>query len=288
MRAFDHYTPKSLPETLTLLDRLTERPDGSWQVIAGGTDLMLKMRAGLVRPATIVNIKRLPELKGITYDGGSGLELGALTTLRELTRSPVILQHYPCLARTAGLMASEQIRSFATLGGNLCNASPSADLAPPLVALGATAHIAGAEGRRELLLEEFFLGPSQSALQPGELLQKVSVPPPAGETIYIKQAPRAYMDIAVVGVALRLEIAGQICQLARIVLAAVAPTPLRVRSAEAALTGRSLTSEHIKQAARLAAEACSPIDDVRGSSWYRRRMVEVATRRGLTQLGHKS
>jgi carbon-monoxide dehydrogenase medium subunit len=287
MHAFDHYTPKSLPETLTLLNRLNERTDDPWQVIAGGTDLMLKMKADLVIPATIINIKQLPELKGITYDKRSGLLLGALTTLRELTRSPIILEHYPCLAQTAGLMASEQIRSFATLGGNLCNASPSADLAPPLIALGATAHIAGPEGRRELLLEDFFLGPSQSALQPGELLQKINVPPPAGETIYIKQAPRAYMDIAVVGVGLHLEMAQNICRAVSIVLAAVAPIPLRVRLAEAELTGQPLTSEHITRAAKLAAEACSPIDDVRGSSWYRRRMVEVATRRGLTQLGYR-
>ena len=280
MQAFDHYNPQSLAEALELLGRF----NGQTRVIAGGTDLMLKMKAGFESPATIINIKRLSELKGITYHDKTGLELGALTTLRELTRSPIILKHYPCLAQTAGLMASEQIRSFATVGGNLCNASPSADMAPPLIILGTTAHLTGPGGKRQLPLETFFLGPGRSALQNGELLEKVTVPPPQGTALYIKHAPRAFMDIAVVGVGLRLEISGDICQAAQIVLAAVAPIPLRAGQAEAALTGYPLTAERINQAAQLAAEECSPIDDVRGSSWYRRRMVEVETRRSLQQI----
>ncbi len=239
---------------------------------------------GLITPATIINIKRLPELKGICYDQETGLQLGSLTTLADLTRSPIIREHYPCLARTAGLMACRQIRNFATVGGNLCNGSPAADTAPPLISLGASVHLVGPQGERDLPLEDFFRGVGQTALAPAELLQWIHVPPPTGETVYIKHVPRAYMDISVVGVCVRLQLENDICQLTRIGLGAVAPVPMRAKQAESALTGRSLTAERIAQAARLAAEEARPIDDVGGSAWYRRRMVEVGTRRCLQQL----
>ncbi len=280
MQAFDHYNPQSLPEALELLGQL----NGQARIIAGGTNLMLGLKAGLENPAAIINVKRLPELQGLTYNEETGLQLGATVTLRELTRSPLILKHYPSLAQTAGVMASEQIRSFATVGGNLCNASPAADMAPPLMVLGATAHIAGPQSKREISLDDFFLGPSQSALQPGELLEKITVPPPRGKTIYLKYAPRAFMDIVVVGVGIWLNVDQNICQDVKIVLAAVAPIPLRAKQAEAELIGQSLTAECIDQAAALAAQECSPIGDVRSSSWYRRRMVEVNTRRALHKL----
>lgn len=281
MRSFDHFTPKSLPEALELLARL----NGQTYPIAGGTDLLLKMKSGELTPQRLVNIKRLPELMGITYDQRTGLKLGALATLRELTRSPLIREHYPVLAQTAGLIASEQIRSFATLGGNLCNAAPSADLAPPLIALGGTVRLVGPSGERRLLLEDFFLGPGSTALQPGELLKEISVQPPEGNTIYLKHSPRAFMDIAVVGVAVHMQLAGSVCRQARIVLGAVAPVPLRARRAEAELIG-PLTEKRIAQAAKTAAEECSPIDDVRGSAWYRKRMVEVLVNRAaVTFLG---
>lgn len=284
MQAFDHYNPQSLPEALEILGQL----NGQVRVIAGGTDLMLRMKAGIESPATIINIKRLPELRGITYDEETGLQLGASTTLRELTRSPIILKQYPSLAQTAAVMASEQIRSFATVGGNLCNASPSADMAPPLMVMGATAHIAGSQNKRELSLEDFFLGPGKSTLQPGELLEKITVPPPRGKTLYIKHAPRAFMDIAVVGVGIWLDADEDICRDVRIALAAVAPVPLRAKQAEAELTDHPLTMERIGRAATLAAEECSPIDDIRGSIWYRQRMVEVSTRRALRTLAGSS
>ncbi len=285
MQPLERYAPTSLPQALELLQQL----DGRAQVIAGGTDLMLKMKKGALAPRAVVNIKRLPELKGISAEADGGLRIGALTTLRELTRSAPVLAHYPSLAQAAGWMASEQVRSFATIGGNLCNAAPSADLAPPLIALDAAVTLAGAAGPRQLALEEFFLGPGKTALQPGELLLDIHLPPPAGRTLYFKQAPRAFMDIAVVGVAAGLLLQDGHCRDARIVLGAVAPTPLRVHQAEAALRGRSLAGRGQRaaafaEAAGLAAEACAPIDDVRSSAWYRRQMVQVVTRRALEQL----
>jgi carbon-monoxide dehydrogenase medium subunit len=266
--------------------------NGQGRVIAGGTDLMLQMRAGALSPEKVINIKRLPELQGIHYDPATGLKLGALSTLRELTRSPIIIDHYPSLAQAAGLMASEQVRSIATVGGNLCNGSPSADLAPPLIALDGTAVIAhdsegdmNRAGERHVPMKSFFLGPGQTALNAsasvGELLKEIVLPVPEGKTIYLKHAPRAYMDIAIVGVAVRLQLVEGIVRQVRIVLAAVAPVPLRVYEAEDILTGKQLSGSLIGQAANLAAVACSPIDDVRGSAWYRQRMAEVLTRRAL-------
>lgn len=280
MQAFDHFTPQTLPEILELLSR----HNGQTHLMAGGSDLMIKMKKGLVAPATIINIKRLPELKGVSYNEETGLQLGALTTLGELTRSPVIRQHYPVLAQTAGLMASRQIRNFATVGGNLSNGSPAADSAPPLMALGASVHLVGPNGERDVPLEDFFQGVGQTALAPNELLRWINVPRPTGKIVYIKHVPRAYMDISVVGVCVRLQLKGDICQLARIVLGAVASTPMRATQAEATLTGQPLTAERMAEAAKLAAQEARPIDDVGGSAWYRRRMVEVATRRNLEQI----
>ncbi|MCP4423859.1 MAG: xanthine dehydrogenase family protein subunit M, partial [Chloroflexi bacterium] len=139
-------------------------------------------------------------------------------------------------------------------------------------------------GKRKIPLEEFFLGPSQTVLRPGELLEEILVPPPTGQTIYLKHAPRAYMDIAVVGVAIRLHLVAGVCQEARIVLGAVAPVPLRVKKAEVVLVGEGIDNGRIAQTAQIAAETCSPIDDVRSSAWYRKRMVGVLVKRGATEL----
>ena len=173
------------------------------------------------------------------------------------------------------------------MGGNLCNAAPSADLAPILIALNAAARLAGFKGERRIPLEDFFTGPGTTVLAPGELLVSLEVPPPAGPSVYLKHSPREHMDIAVVGIGLALRgynPLSQECAEPRVVLGAVAPVPLRARRAEAELTGGPLAAERIDRAAKIAAEEAKPIDDVRGSAWYRRRMVAVLTRRGLETL----
>lgn len=281
MLPFHHHSPTTLAEAIAYL----AQTNGEAQVIAGGTDLVLQMRNGLKAPQTVVNIKRLPELQGIDYDPAHGLRLGSLTTLRQIHRSPLIQAHYPILSHAASQMASEQIRAFATVGGNLCNGSPSADQATPLLALDAAVQLVGPHGERTLPLHAFFLGPGQTALQACELLQSISVPPPRGQAIFIKHIPRAFMDISVVCVAARLVMAGGVCQEARVVLGAVAPTPLRARQTEALLAGAFLTADQIQAAARTAAAESRPIDDAKGSAWYRRHMVEVLVRRALTGLG---
>lgn len=280
MRPFDHFSPQTLGAALDLLAEF----NGQGHAIAGGTDLLLKMKTGMLAPEAVINIKRLPELQGITFNEQDGMRMGALATLRDITRSPIVAENYPCLAHTASLMASEQIRSFATVGGNLCNASPAADLAPPLIALEARAFLASQEGDYSLPLEAFFLGPGKSALRRGELLKDIHLPLPAGKSIYLKHAPRALMDIAMVGVAINLILERGVCRSARIVLGAVAPVPVRAYQAEACLAKQALTKGLIAHAASTAAQECSPIDDVRGAAWYRREMVAVLVRRGLAQL----
>jgi aerobic carbon-monoxide dehydrogenase medium subunit len=281
MKSFEYFAPATLSEACQLL----AAHNGEARVIAGGTDLLLKMKAGTLRvaPKAIVNIKRLPELRGIS-NLQPQISIGALTTLEELRHSPLIREHCPALAEAANTMASVQIRNMATVGGNLCNAAPSGDLAPILIALEALAVISGLSGSRRIPLDEFFIGPGQTALALGELLLSIEVPPPNGCSLYLKRAPREHMDIAVVGVGLSLRLEDGRCISARVVLGAVAPIPMRARRAEAELTGGPLTAERISRAARLAAEEAKPIDDVRSSAWYRLRMVEVLTRRGLTAL----
>lgn len=282
MQAFEYFAPRTLPEAADLLARHGDQA----RAVAGGTDLLLKMKAGRLRPRVIVNLKRLAELRGLDFNGH--LTLGALTTLEALRRSPVIRRHYPALAEASASMASPQIRNLATVGGNLCNAAPSADLAPILLALDARARLAGPQGERRVPLDEFFTGPGRTVLQPGELLVALEVPPPAGRALYLKLAPRQHMDIAVVGLGLRLQVEAGRCVQARLALGAVAPVPLRVPQAGAELEGSALTPERIARAAQLAAEAAQPIDDLRGSAWYRRRMVGVLARRGLEQLAAAS
>jgi carbon-monoxide dehydrogenase medium subunit len=281
MKAFEYFAPRSLAEATEVLARY----QGEARTVAGGTDLLLKMKAGRLSPKAIVNIKRVPELRGLTFN--SHLTLGALTTLEEIKQSSMIRERYPALSDAAATMASVQIRNLATVGGNLCNAAPSADLAPILIALNAAARLAGIKGERRIPLEDFFTGPGTTVLAPGELLVSLEVPPPAGPSVYLKHSPREHMDIAVVGIGLALRgynPLSQECAEPRVVLGAVAPVPLRARRAEAELTGGPLAAERIDRAAKIAAEEAKPIDDVRGSAWYRRRMVAVLTRRGLETL----
>jgi carbon-monoxide dehydrogenase medium subunit len=281
MKAFEYFAPRSLAEATEVLAKY----QGEARTVAGGTDLLLKMKAGRLSPKAIVNIKRVPELRGLTFN--SHLTLGALTTLEEIKQSSMIRERYPALSDAAATMASVQIRNLATVGGNLCNAAPSADLAPILIALNAAARLAGIQGERRVPLEDFFTGPGTTVLAPGELLVSLEVPPPAGPSVYLKHSPREHMDIAVVGIGLALRgynPLSQECAEPRVVLGAVAPVPLRARRAEAELTGGPLAAERIDRAAKIAAEEAKPIDDVRGSAWYRRRMVAVLTRRGLETL----
>ncbi|MFQ5854879.1 MAG: FAD binding domain-containing protein [Anaerolineae bacterium] len=284
MKAFEYYAPETLDAAIGILVRYGEEA----YPLAGGTDLITKTRFGGLAPKVVVNLKCIPGLAGIAPEDNGGLRIGALVTLNQVACSPQIREHYPVLAQTAGKMASPLIRNLATVGGNLCNAAPSADTAQPLIALGAEVIIAGPEGERRVALEEFFTGPGETVLDRGDLLTEVVLPPPDPQArcTYLKHTYRQGMDIAIVGVAalVRFDPPDSVCQDARIVLGAVAPIPLRARQAEAAIVGARLTDDRIAEAARRAAQEARPIDDTYSSAWYRRQMVEVLTRRALQDV----
>jgi len=278
MKTFEHYAPDSIEE---LLEMLKSKPNA--KLIAGGTDLLLQMKQGTARPETVISLKNVEELRGFSVSKNV-YRLGAGMTLRGITRSNELTQNFPGLVYAAGVVASEQIRTLATLGGNICNASPSADMVPPLIALDAVVQLVSNQGQRDLSLSDFFKGPGESVLKSGEIMHSIFLPQPSGNMIYSKHAPRKFMDLAVVGVAVRLAKKNGKINEARVALGAVGPVPFRAEKTEALLAGQALTTELMLEAGEMAAGECVPIDDIRGSAWYRKRMVKVHVRRNLEAL----
>lgn len=284
MYQFDYLAPTSLSEAIGALAH--HGPEA--RVLAGGTDLLLRMKRGQWTPKVVINLKRIPGLREISFDAASGLRLGALATLNDLRLSPVIREHYPALVTAAGTMAGDQVRNIATVGGNVCNASPSADTATPLLVYEAQAVIAGPQGERRVPLRDFFVGPGKTVLGEGEILTTLHLPPPPANlrSCYLKLEYRQAMDIGVVCVAVALEVdADGVCRDGRVALGAVAPVPMRATQTETLLRGRRLTPVLADEAARIASAECSPIDDIRGSAWYRRHIVGVYVRRALKVEG---
>jgi carbon-monoxide dehydrogenase medium subunit len=279
VRRFELALPDSVEECIRIL---SERGTGT-KLVAGGTDLIPQLRNALLRPACVVDLSGVPELRRIEDADGGGLRIGSAVTARALELDPRVRSRYPSLAESAALVGSIQVRNLATLGGNLCNAAPSADMAPPLLALDAAAVIAGPGGRRTVPVASFFRGVRQTALAPGELLVELVLqpPPPRSGGTYLRHTPRRELDIAVVGVASQLTLSNGTCARARIALAAVAPTPVRATAAEQALEGQAVTPALIERAADLARAAARPIDDQRGSAEFRRHLVGVLARRTL-------
>jgi CO/xanthine dehydrogenase FAD-binding subunit len=280
---FEHHVPASLSEALGLLSRYGEKAE----VYAGGTDLLVAMKKREKNPEHLIDLKGIGEMKGIHTDEKKGIRIGALTTLREMERSTLVKEKFSILWDAVTLMASPQIRSLGTLGGNLCSAVPSADTAPPLIALGASVRMAGPKGEREILLENFFRGPKESVLQKEELMKEVFIPQPGDFTSgrYIKLMRREVMDLALVGVAacLTMDADGKICKGARIALGAVAPTPIRALQAEETLINREITEARAAEAGKAASVVCRPISDIRSSLAYRCSMVEVLTKRAILE-----
>jgi aerobic carbon-monoxide dehydrogenase medium subunit len=278
---FDFYQPASLQEASRLLRE--NGPGGRF--LAGGTDLVIAMKEKGLVPKYIVDLKRVPGLSGIRENGDGSIVIGALTTLREIETSPLITKKYPFLSQSAAEVGSIQIRNRATVGGNMANATPSADVAPALIALNATAKIVGANGDRTVSLEEFFRGPGQTVMSSDEILTEITIPKTSSRLVgeYIKFSPREMMDLAYVGVAAAYNFGGsdKKCDGVRIVLGAVAPTPLRAKRAEAALEGQVLTEALAEKVGQIAAEEAKPISDVRSSADYRRAMVGAMTKRAL-------
>lgn len=277
----DYFEPRSIDETLALLSEYGSRAT----VIAGGTDVLVDMKYKET-PACLVNIKRIPNLAYID-DGDDGLRIGPLTTIQDLVDDARVRDGFAVLWDSARQFASLQIRNTATLGGNICRASPSGETLSPLLVLDALATVTGPEGTRTVPLSEFFIGPGQTVLGSNALLTEVTIPHAAAGKPgkYLKHAVRGAMDIAMVGVAVQINAGGTNgAAEARIGLTAVAPTPVRAREAEEAIHAGGLTTDAIARAARLAGEEARPITDHRAGADYRRWIVEALTRRGLTEL----
>jgi carbon-monoxide dehydrogenase medium subunit len=280
MSGFAYHRPTTLREAWRLL---AEQPGAA--LLAGGTDLLVQLRARELRPPAVVSLRAIPELAGVTAEPGGGLRLGAATPVAELLRHPTLPRRYPLLAQALRVMASPQIRNVATLGGNLCNASPCADTAPPLLAHEARVVLRSARGRRELPLTEFFRGPGETACRPGELLAAVRLPkPPAGARVLFHKQRRVHLDLALASLAVLLQLRGTTCRRARLAAGSVGPTPLRLLDVERLLEGRTLTAALAAEAGALAARSVSPITDVRSTAEWRRHIVEVRVRRALVEL----
>jgi CO/xanthine dehydrogenase FAD-binding subunit len=278
VRRFELALPRSVTDCLKVLAQ--RGPET--KVVAGGTDLLPQLKNGLLKPPWVVDLSGVAALRILKRDK-RGLRVGAMVTARELELDPQVRASYLAVAESGAVVGSVQVRHLATVGGNLCNAAPSADMVPPFLALDAEAVIAGPEGRRRVPLASFFLGVRRTVLAPGELLLELVVPAPGPRSggNYLRHTPRRELDIAVVGVASQVTLSNGTCAKARIALAAVAPTPIRATAAEQALEGQPITPEGIDRAAELAVAAARPISDQRGSAEFRSHLVRVLTRRTL-------
>jgi len=273
----DFIAPATLAEAVAAM----AGAGGGARALAGGTDLMAQMRAGRLQPGLIVDLKRIPELLGVRADGG-GFIIGAATPCAVLGEHSALTRAWPGVVEAACLIGSTQVQGRASLGGNLCNASPAADSVPALVAAGASCLIAGPGQPREVPVETLQSGPGRHSLQPGELLVAIRLParPAHSGDAYLRLIPRTEMDIAVVGAAVSLTLDGQgLVSAARVALGAVAPTTLRVDEAADALIGTRLDEPALVRLESAARAACRPIDDKRGTADYRTKVAGVLARR---------
>ncbi len=284
MNEFEFATPKTVDEAVALMG-------DNARALAGGTDLIVQMREGRRKVGRVVDLKHIPELTRLVTEKDGGVVIGAAMNVTAMAADPAMTR-YPSVVESGQMIGSYQIQNRASIGGNVCNASPSADAIPPLICLDARAVIAGPAGRREISLEGFFISPGKSKLGPKEILVAIRLPAhePRSAAKYIRFTPRREMDIAVAGSGtwIKLDDGGKIAA-ARITLAAVAPTPVRAPAAEKALIGERPTAKLLEEAGRIAARDIKPISDTRGSAEYRRELVSALTTRALAsccaQLG---
>jgi carbon-monoxide dehydrogenase medium subunit len=281
MKDFEYFRPTSVDEAISLYVKGGRRA----RLLAGGTELVNEVRFGKSHPEWVIDLKHIRDLDYIDVKK-EGVKIGALYRVRDAERSAVLRRsRYNAISHAAGTLGSPQVRNKATIVGNVCRASPSADLIPPLIALGAKAKIVGNESERIVKVEEMLLGPGKTILDGGEMVTELDVPemPDYAGCAYYKLSPRKSLDLAIVGVAVMMRTDPKMskCMGARIVLGAVAPTAMRAKNAESVLVGATLRESLIDEVARAAVEESKPLDDVRASVWYRRKMVEVIVKRTI-------
>jgi len=280
---FAYHAPTSLAEAL---GHLSQYGDNA-RVFAGGTDLFVSMKKREVTPEHLINLKGIEELKHIHYDDGEGLRIGGLVTIGELERSEIIKSKFCALQDAVQVMASPQIRNLGTIGGNLCSALPSADTAPPLIAMGASVKVTGSKGERIVLVEEFFKGPGESILEHDEILTEILIPSPPENSggSYFKLMRRNAMDLAIVSAAAFLMMDGnkRVCNTACIALGTVATTPIRASKAEKVVTKKEIDEDLAAEAGKVAAQEARPRSSIRATESYRREMVGVFSKRAIME-----
>jgi len=281
MKSFEYIRPNSMGEAFQALGAY----DNPF-VLAGGTDLLVWMKRDVHVPECVVDLKGIPDLNSIRYE--DGFRFGALTTVREVETSLLVREKIPTLCEAAGSLGSVQIRNRATIGGNLCNASPAADMAAILLALDAEVTVASPKGEKMVPLNEFFAGPQQTVLAKEEVLSEITIPTAteACKGVYLKHGPRKAMDIGTVNIAILLDADSEshCCNQIRISLGAVAPTPMRAGEAEALAQGKTLTPEVIREVAETAAGEANPISDFRASADYRRELIKGLVAKGISKI----
>ena len=288
LKPFSYFEPNTLPEAVEIL---SEQGVEAYP-LAGGTDLLVRMKTGVIKPSALINLKRIAGLDQISEENQRGVRIGALTPLITLEQSPLIQSSHPIMVQATGVLGSPPIRTLATLGGNIGRASPASDIAPSLMVLQARVAMSGPKGERELGMEEIFTGPGATALAQAEIITSFFLPvmTPHSGAVYLKMGRLEGMDCALAGVATLLTLSGKRTEAkyARIALSAVAPVPYRARKAEAVILSGALSENRMRKAAKAASEEISPITDMRASASYRREIVKVLTFRALMESLQKA
>jgi carbon-monoxide dehydrogenase medium subunit len=277
MKETSYFAPSKIDEALKLLSQYGERA----ALLAGGTDLVAKINYYELQPEVLVYLGELG-LDTLQEENGH-LRIGSMTPTARLAADPLIALKAPALAEAARQSGSEAVRNASTIGGNLANASPAADLATPLLVMDAQISVSSLRGKRRVAIRDFFLGPGRTVILKDELITDIVIPPWKGKTGFLKLGKRQGMTLSVVNVAVRLEMTGQTCNDARIALGAMAPTPIRCRQAEKMLQGKGMDEGLISQGAAAAIAESQPIDDQRATAWYRRKAGEALVARALMQ-----
>lgn len=276
MKKFDYYQPQNLKEAYGLM----EKKGGSARYIAGGTDIIWRIKQGVIQADALISLRRIESLGGISLNGG--LTLGSMALFRDIERESAIVSGYPSLAQAVSVLANPQVRNVATVGGNLCNGAPSADCAPPLMVLEAVLTLEGPGGKREVAIGDFFTGPGETCMERTEVLTLIKVPEmaPNSGTIFLKKG-RVSQDIAIVNAAALLVMEGKVCRKCRLAVGAVAPVPLRLTDVEELVEGQELTPDLLDRVGEMVEDAVSPITDVRSTEEYRRSMSGVLVKRAI-------
>lgn len=281
MKNFDYIRPVNMDNAVEAL----KKNDDAY-LLAGGTDLLIGMKNNAVQPKCLIDLKSIPDIDSIEYQ--NGFKLGPLTTIRDIEVSRLIRKKIPALSQAAGTLGSIQIRNRATIGGNLCHASPAADMATILLAMDCQVKIASYKSEKTIGLDQFYTGPNRTVIGRGEMLSEIIIPKDMErfKGVYLKYGPRKAMDIGIVNIALLLDADYErgLCNQIMIALGAVAPTPIRAKGAEALLNGNRLKAGSIGKVAQAAADEARPISDFRASAGYRRDLVRSLVTKGINQI----